>query len=197
MLQVPSVDNRTMNSYDVIVIGVGGWGSAVLWQLAGQRIIAVRIPPHRCTGTMLRSGVLPIVPPPHMDRGLSSQDARFSPSSDWRDPRLEPDFVAGCFPLCEGKDSPPVGTEDLKDRRKLEFVAAYYRINCAYERRAAASENDRRTAVVALNSQLSARDELEDRYAPIGFLAEPRLQGVQTVDLTFMHAPETPPPTPD
>jgi hypothetical protein len=127
---------------------------------------------------------------------VSSQDARFLPPPDWRDPRLEPDFVAECFPLCEGKDAPPVGTENLKERRKLEFVAAYYRINCAYEHLAVASETDRRTAVLALNSELSARDELEDRYAPIGFLAEPRLQGVQTVDLTFMHAPESPPPTP-
>lgn len=126
---------------------------------------------------------------------MSTEDDRFSPPPNWCDPRIESGFMTGCFPLCEGKDAPPVGTDDLKERRKLEFVAAYYRINCAYERLAAASETDRRTAVLELNDELSARDELEDRYTPIGFLAEPRLHGVQTVDLTFMHAPDTPPPT--
>ena len=72
-------------------------------------------------------------------------------------------------------------------------MAAYYEINLAYDRLAAASEIERRAAVLELNEALSARDELEDRYTPIGFLAEPRLNGVQCVDLTFMHAPQTQP----
>jgi hypothetical protein len=85
-----------------------------------------------------------------------------------------------------------VGADDPIERRKLEFVAAYYEINLAYDRLAAASEIERRAAILELNEALSARDELEDRYAPIGFLAEPHLEGVQCVDLTFMHAPQTP-----
>jgi len=86
-----------------------------------------------------------------------------------------------------------VGADDPIERRKLEFVAAYYQINLAYDRLAAASKIERRAAVLELNAALSARDELEDRYAPIGFLAEPHLKGVQCVNLTFMHAPQTSP----
>jgi hypothetical protein len=124
---------------------------------------------------------------------MNSPDDRFLPSPTWRDPRLKRNFVARCLPLCEGKDAPAVGADDPIERRKLEFVAAYYQINLAYDRLAAASEAKRRASVHKLNSALSARDELEDRYTPIGFLAEPHLDGVLCVDLSFMHAPQAMP----
>ena len=84
-----------------------------------------------------------------------------------------------------------MGADDPIERRKLEFVAAYYEINLAYDRLGAASEIERRAAVLELNEALNARDQLEDRYTSIGFLAEPHLNGVQCVDLIFMHAPQT------
>jgi len=123
---------------------------------------------------------------------MSFQDDRFLPSASWRDPRLKRNFVPCCFPLCEGKDAPAEEANGPIARRKLEFVAAYYQINLAYDRLAAAPETKREAAVRKLNAALSARDALEDRYAPIGFLAEPHLEGVHCVNLTFMHAPPTP-----
>lgn len=127
---------------------------------------------------------------------MNAQDPRFAPPDDWADPRLSHGFQPEHFPRCDGGEPPPVAAADLKERRKLEFLAAYYAINGAYMRLRAAADADRHAAMLNLNAAQLARDHLEDRYAPIGFYGEPRFDGDRTVDLVFMHAPVEPPTTP-
>jgi hypothetical protein len=121
---------------------------------------------------------------------MSSQNQPFEPPPDWRDPRLESGYAPEYFPLCGSGFAPAPGAAALIDRRKLEFLAAYYAINVAYARLELASDEERRNAVAALNAALRQRDLLEDRYTPIGFLGEPRMEGARCVDVAFMHAPE-------
>ncbi|HTG45593.1 MAG TPA: hypothetical protein VK633_13805 [Verrucomicrobiae bacterium] len=100
------------------------------------------------------------------------------PSIDYSDPRLAEDFQACCWPSCNGGSAPPVGTLDLQERRCLEFLTAYYHLNCA--NRAITDLRNETVSSVHLQSRrfnfaaaLQALENLEDRYAPIGFYGEP------------------------
>jgi hypothetical protein len=70
----------------------------------------------------------------------------------------------------------------LHERRSLEFLAAYYEVNCRYgelhaARAAGVSKAKMHARLAAVVAALEARDVLEDRYAAIGFCGEPAMQG--------------------
>jgi hypothetical protein len=108
------------------------------------------------------------------------------------DPRSRPDFMARYYPLANGKKAPALCCEEQNDRIMLEFLAAYYFLNCAHaklvEIRAAASSTPsdaERAYLPEVDKLLIFRDELEDRYAPRGVLAQPVIKDGFTLDVRF------------
>jgi hypothetical protein len=108
------------------------------------------------------------------------------------DPRLLPDFAASLFPLANG--APPSASADPRnDEIVMAFLAAYYEINVRWtELRVVRSRAgqpgfspDERTALQAIEAALRQRDELEDRYAPYGIIAEPILEDGIARDIQF------------
>ncbi len=108
------------------------------------------------------------------------------------DPRLEPDFDASRFPTCDGKAAPPVDADDPVSLKMRHFAAAYYRLNVLYTRlreiRTGKIEGDIPTLTGQIQSALAARDVIEDVLAPEGFIGEPEMEGLITVNLNFSHA---------
>jgi hypothetical protein len=74
---------------------------------------------------------------------------------------------------------------------KLEFVAAYYALNCEHARLVAlrsqpdsiARRIDEKKLLQEIERLLIARDQLEDFYAPFGVIAEPVAKDGFTVNL--------------
>lgn len=107
-----------------------------------------------------------------------------------------PGFQHSCWPLCNGGDGPAVDSTDHYERRSLEFLAAYYEINCRraaldQARQNAADEREIKIHLEALATAVDAIDALEDRYAPIGFYGEPVMDGYAYRNITFVR-PEMP-----
>lgn len=120
--------------------------------------------------------------------------SQFEPAESFVDPRSQPGYQAGHWPRCNDGESPPVGASDRHARRCIEFLAAYYEVNCrqaelAAARSADAAELQQRVAAVA--AALEAVDRLEDRYAPVGFYGEPTMSGTFYASIAF-HRPELP-----
>ena len=120
---------------------------------------------------------------------------RFAPPDSFVDPRTQEGFQPACWPLCNDEDAPPSGATDLHERRCVEFLAAYYEVNCRNAALLAARDSAQSDAVnaclAAVESALLALDELEDRYTPIGFYGEPKMDGVFYRSIGF-HRPELP-----
>jgi hypothetical protein len=118
------------------------------------------------------------------------------PSRRFVDPRLQRGFDPGAWPLCNSGASPPVGAEDLYERRCIEFLAAYYELN-RLNRRLLATRTRAGTAKAIrslrfkIKKASAALENLEDRYAPIGFFGEPAMDGVFYRDIAFFR-PELP-----
>lgn len=113
-------------------------------------------------------------------------------SSRFTDPRTKEDFQVRHWPLCNGKEAPPPGSIDPHERRCIEFLAAYYEVNCRHAEHQEAlatdapkSEIDNRLAAIA--AALEAVDSLEDRYITIGFYGDPVMDGVRYRDIQFEH----------
>lgn len=107
------------------------------------------------------------------------------------DPRRRPDFQLLLFPGVNGREAPPPDAKERNDRIQLEFVAAYYDLNCAHALLAetrlepdsserAGKETKRLQSVERL---LIIRDALEDQYAPFGVIAEPVVKDGFTMNL--------------
>lgn len=111
---------------------------------------------------------------------------RPEPSEDFADPRLAGDFQARHWPLCDGAVAPPAGAADLHERRCLEFLAAYYRINYANGAVLDAHPPEQASARAELAAAMQALEELEDRYAPIGFFGDPVMNDVFYADIRFV-----------
>src|SRR6266705_2914460 len=87
------------------------------------------------------------------------------------------------YPRADGKPAPARPAKDLNDRIKLRFLTAYCRLNRCYanlleaRRRKlsgrARSERKERVGLRQVERALRARDELEDKYACYGVIAEP------------------------
>jgi hypothetical protein len=118
------------------------------------------------------------------------------PSPDFRDPRLRPDFERACWPLRNGKPAPRRNSQDLYDRRCLEFLAAYYQLNflnnrLQASRKARVSQHRIRALLDKIASATAALEALEDHYAPIGFFGEPVMKGIRYQNIIFVR-PELP-----
>jgi hypothetical protein len=122
--------------------------------------------------------------------------ATLEPPADFADPRLDKDFDATAWPLCNGIAAPAPGAADLYERRCLEFLATYYRLN-RLNQRLLAARNKRagkeriRSILSAINKSVRALEKMEDRYAPIGFYGEPVMAGVFYRDIAFAR-PDSP-----
>jgi len=108
------------------------------------------------------------------------------------DPRRESDFQARHFPLCDGGEPPPIGSTDRIARRKLQFLAAYYRLNCLYDRlssiRAGRSQESEAQVLQALKLAVAQRDQLELFYEAEGFWGEPIMNGMVYANVEFTYA---------
>src|SRR5438874_2042632 len=107
------------------------------------------------------------------------------------DPRSRSDFRPQYYPKANGEAAPPIDSVGRNERITLEFLAAYYDLNCQYSRllemRASAGSPERNRAeqesLLTVERLLIIRDQLEDRYAPLAVIAEPVVQGGFTIDL--------------
>lgn len=113
------------------------------------------------------------------------------PAPDFRDPRLRRGFQVAAWPLCNGNLAPLPGTSDLHERRCIEFLAAYYRLNELNQRLVAARENSApkdsiRSLLSNIDKATVALEKLEDRYVSIGFFGEPVMEGIYYRDIIFV-----------
>jgi hypothetical protein len=120
----------------------------------------------------------------------------FEPSPDFSDPRLQDGFQPGCWPLCDGQSAPAPNPAGLHERRCLEFLALFYRLNVLNARLHAARAGGCPDEVARpLLSDIAAAtadlERLEDRYAPIGFFGEPIMDGIRYRSIDFVR-PEQP-----
>ncbi len=103
---------------------------------------------------------------------------RYRPAADFQDPRFRPGFIPELWPLCDGQPTPISGDPDLHERRCLEFLSAYYQVNVLVfrlnqARGHPAAEALQEPILRNITQATQALDDLEDRYAPIGFYGEP------------------------
>jgi hypothetical protein len=125
--------------------------------------------------------------------GRSTAKRAHAPLRDsFIDPRSQPGFQPEHFPLCDGGAAPPVGTTDRIERRQIEFLAAYYRLNQLIARlealRSGAVREDERSVLREIQYAIRERDDLEDKYEPEGFIGEPIMDGIYYADVEFTHA---------
>ena len=107
------------------------------------------------------------------------------------DPRSRDGFLPQYYPSANGKYAPPVEATERNDRILLEFLAAYYELNREYARlREVRQQPDsparieaERERMQTIEKALIRRDGLEDRYAPLGVIAEPVVKMGFTTDL--------------
>jgi len=106
------------------------------------------------------------------------------------DPRCRRGFRPEFFPLCDGVKPPPPGATDTVARRQIEFLAAYYELNVLYAKLEAVrrKRGEAQGLLKKIAEALRARDQLEDRYAPEGFLGEPEMDGLFFRNVKFTHA---------
>lgn len=113
-----------------------------------------------------------------------------SRAESFTDPRRRKGFLPKLFPLCDGAEPPPPAATGTVARRQIEFLTAYYELNVLYaeledvRRR----RGDARELLKKIAEALRARDQLEDRYAPEGFLGEPEMEGLFFRNIKFSHA---------
>jgi hypothetical protein len=123
----------------------------------------------------------------------------FEPPVDFVDPRVCPDFDPRHWPLCDGRPAAPPGTTELHERRCIEFLAAFYRINVLSDRLLAAQlAGATDSALKSIRDEIAAAtvalETMEDRYAPIGFFGEPVMDEQKKMrynDIVFVR-PEIP-----
>lgn len=108
-----------------------------------------------------------------------------------KDPRWLPDFDPTLYPQCDHGAPPPASDKSPAAARKLEFLAAYYRINVFSRalrliRAQGHAAADEREALQAIERALLARDALEDKYAPLGVVATPDFEDGLVKDVSFV-----------
>ena len=97
------------------------------------------------------------------------------------------------LPACDGGPWPDKGASEAVPRQQLEFLAIYTHLNRLHDQlreiRAGGGTDEKTGPVLAaLRQVIHFRDRLEDYYAPIGFYAEPVMDGQLAVNLIFHHA---------
>jgi hypothetical protein len=121
-------------------------------------------------------------------------------AAEWLDPRKAPGFNPDWYPKADGREAPASDSTDACDRIRLQFLAAYYELNCAYTclqafrsanpKKPGAAQAGELTALKQIEELLRRRDALEDQFAPLGVIAEPVMQQGFTVDVTFSFGAE-------
>ena len=109
------------------------------------------------------------------------------------DPRTAPGFVPQLYPAANGLAESIGGADPHNEVIAREFLAAYYAINVRSRQLIELRARPRgtnfprleRAALQAIETALIQRDELEDRYAPFGVLAEPEARDGVTVNVRF------------
>ena len=105
------------------------------------------------------------------------------------DPRDRRDFCERFYPKANGRMAPASYAKGRNERTVLEFLAAYYDLNCAYhgvlEARKTGDAAAEREQLRAMEQVLIVRDALEDRYAPLGVIAETVVHDGFAVDVRF------------
>lgn len=107
------------------------------------------------------------------------------------DPRTRADFQPRHYPRLNGQEAPPPAATERNDRIKLEFLAAYYELNCVHARLLAARQaaaspargETEKNILQNVEQLLMVRDGLEDHYAPQGVIAEPIVKDGFTVNV--------------
>jgi hypothetical protein len=120
----------------------------------------------------------------------TSKGETIEPPASFVDPRRRPGFKPRLWPLCNGKPAPKTASRELYERRCVEFLAAFYRINVANQRLLDARRMRSSKTIIKsrLDSAAAATDDLEaleDRYAPIGFFGEPVMDGIRYQNIIF------------
>jgi hypothetical protein len=113
--------------------------------------------------------------------------------SGFEDPRSRSGFLPQFYPKANGQSAPPADATERNDRIILEFLAAYYILNSHHSRLLETRKNAQsperskaeRKCLHAIEKVLILRDSLEDRYAPLGVIAEPFVRSGFTVDVKF------------
>jgi hypothetical protein len=108
------------------------------------------------------------------------------------DPRSGKNFAPNLYPQAD-ETAAPSQPRDRNERITLEFCAVYYELNRLYaklmETRSQADSPKRsvreRAVMQEIEKYLRVRDELEDRYAPYGVIAEAITQAGLTVNIKF------------
>jgi hypothetical protein len=101
--------------------------------------------------------------------------------------------VEACMPRCDGGAWPVPESTDPIDRQKLDFLAAYYHLNrlhaelASWSTPSAQAEPHARELANLVRQAIAFRDRLEDQCAPMGFDAEPDMEGAIAVNLRFQH----------
>jgi hypothetical protein len=121
---------------------------------------------------------------------MNSQSQLHNPDS-FTDPRSRVEFQTQHYPRVNGQEAPPPTATGRNDQIKLQFLAAYYDLNCEYARLVAARQEadspERREAekksLQNVERLLIVRDGLEDQCAPLGVIAEPVAKDGFTVNV--------------
>src|SRR5215207_7554082 len=104
--------------------------------------------------------------------------------TSFEDPRCSADFLPQFYPTANRNEAPPMDSSGQNDRIVLQFLAAYYHLNCHYSRllevRQQPASPDRneaeRKCLQEIEKLLIDRDAVEDRYAPFGVMADPTVR---------------------
>lgn len=117
-----------------------------------------------------------------------------NPQSDQiMDPRSRHDFRPEYYPTANGEPAPSPDATQRNERIKIEFLTVYYDLNCLYgqllDARKTVGFSERKAAerntLQAVERLLIFRDTLEDRYAPMGVIADPVVDRGFTKDIQF------------
>jgi hypothetical protein len=111
--------------------------------------------------------------------------------TEFKDPREATGFIAELYPTANRRAAPPPNSATRDEVIMLEFLAAYYRLNCEYAQLlnvrqfSPSPERDQREReqLQAVERALVARDQVEDLYAPYGVIAEPSVRDGFTHDV--------------
>jgi len=125
-----------------------------------------------------------------------SVTAAFEPPPGFVDPRGQSGFAPEHWPLCNGQPAPPWPDSGLHERRCIEFLAFFYRLNVLNSgllaaRNAGAGDDVVRPLLERIAAVTRELEATEDRYAPIGFYPEPVMDGIRYCDIGFVR-PELP-----
>jgi hypothetical protein len=111
-----------------------------------------------------------------------------------KDPRVSDTFQPYFFPLSDLSEFPPGNPEKKNNRIRLEFLILYYEINLVSARLIdpkVRTDSEKQRSEQQLKSLRRDLQQLEDYYAPLGVIAEPRIAKGFAVNLTFTFPDES------